>query len=314
MKDEKAPRRARGPVQGVIVIVVLTVLGAAAGFALGSRSADRFTAEASVLVAPLTGNPYSPNGNGDDLVNLETEAQLVSSDTVAAKVVTELGGLTTREALDGLSVTVPANTQILVVDQTAGSRADARARAQSFAKSYLAFRTERANQVVSAQAGRIQKQINRQTRDLDALVRKQSAELVVVRRAVLQEQVNGATTQIAQLRTALADLQTGEVDPGQVITPAHVTSRSPRTTMALFLVGGALVGFALGILVLALLTRARTLREVAHAEEAPARPAPEVGYDDRAGATTASRSASPRVAPDVHDEESVAPVGRRLDG
>ncbi len=38
-------------------------------------------------------------------------------------------------------------------------------------------------------------------------------------RNLLREQINGVTQQIGQLQAQLADLQTGSVDPGQVITP-----------------------------------------------------------------------------------------------
>ena len=61
-------------------------MGAALGVAAGLRRAEEHSATSSILVSPLEGNPFSPSGRGDDLVNLETEAQLVGSDPVAREV------------------------------------------------------------------------------------------------------------------------------------------------------------------------------------------------------------------------------------
>jgi capsular polysaccharide biosynthesis protein len=241
----------------IAVLVVLTVIGALIGFFVGSRTAGKYTAEATVLVTPLAGNPYSPDGAGDDLVNLETEAQLVSSDAVAQVVATDVGASSANDLLDGLNVTVPPNTQILKIDYSSSEQSVARATARSFARAYLDFRKSRADQVVSTKSTRIQDEIDTQTSQLDDLVKKQGAEKQEVRRSVLQKQINGATTQIGQLRTALTDVQTAAADPGQVITPAHVVSRSPASTRILFTAAGALAGLLIGLLILAFRSRTR---------------------------------------------------------
>src|SRR3954469_16198519 len=74
------------------LIVVLTLLGAGLGLAAGLLRSQSHTARASVLVSPLVGNPYYPGGQGEELINLETEAQLVASNEVARDVADNLGG------------------------------------------------------------------------------------------------------------------------------------------------------------------------------------------------------------------------------
>lgn len=250
----------------VVLILLLGALGLVAGFAVGTKLASQYTAQATILVSPLSGNPFNPDGQGDNLVNLQTEAQLLDSDTVAASVLSTVGGTTTGQMLKGLSVDVPSNTQILSLTYTASSASVARARAQGFADAYLDFRTQRAQTVSSSRTGRIQGEINAQSRALDRLVQRLNLDRLVqrlnsagpsVRRAVLQQQIDGATTQIGQLRTALAVLQTGGVDPGQVVTPAHGTSRSPAATRLLFSAGGLIVGVLLALLIVVLLGRRR---------------------------------------------------------
>jgi len=259
-----ARHRPRGKQTGLLLLLVLlTLLGGLVGFATGAWRAGQFTAESTVLVAPLDGNPYSPGGKGDDLVNLETEAQLVSSDAVARAVLEDVGGTSTTDLLNGLHVTVPTNTQILVISYTAPNGATARSGARGFAQAFLNFRSKRADRVATAQAERIQNEIDTQTSELNDLVKKQSAEKLDVRKAVLQKQISGATSQIGQLRTALTTVQTGEVDPGQVLTPAHVVTRDPRDNKIIFATAGALFGLALAALVIFSVARVRRLTTLA---------------------------------------------------
>jgi capsular polysaccharide biosynthesis protein len=258
--SQTSPRRAAliaALRHSAVLILVLTAMGAVLGTAAGLQRADRRTAEASILVSPLEGNPFSPTGSGDDLVNLETEAQLVGSETVARDVATRLGESdTTSEILSGLQVAVPANTQILTITYTAGSDAVAVRRAQGFADAYLDFRKARSEQIVRARTERIQSQINDQNEQLASLLAKSTIEKNPARKDLLQEQIRGVTAQISQLRAQLAELQTGTVDPGQVITPASAKGgQSVTGTIAYGLLGAAL-GLAVALLIVVVRARA----------------------------------------------------------
>ena len=54
------------------------------------------------------------------------------------------------------------------------------------------------------------------------------------------------TSQIGQLQAQLAELQTGSVDPGQVITPAADVGRSSLRALFTYALLGAMLGLALG--------------------------------------------------------------------
>lgn len=244
--------------RGVLLIVILALIGGVLGYLVGRRTANRFTAQATVLVTPLQGNPYSPDGTGDQLVNLETEAQVVGSDAVARQVSRKVDGTGNTGILSDLSVTVPSNTQILTIAYTTGSRESARRHAQAFADEYLSFRKTRAERSQSSQVDRIQSQIDTENTALDTLTRRIRAASDPVRKAVLRAQLQGITAQLAQFRNALSLLQSGSDDPGQVITPAHVVSKRPLTVVVLAAVAGALVGLLLGILLVVLRARSRT--------------------------------------------------------
>ncbi len=239
-----------------LVILAGLLLGAAVGLALGVRTAGTYTARATVLVSPLDGNPYSPNGNGEDLVNLETEAQLAASLAVADLVAKDVGAPSAGRLLDDLKVEVPSNTQIVEITYRAGQASVAERRAESFATAYLAVRVNRADSLVAGRAATIQRQVDTQTRQLATLVRRKNAATAQVQRLSLQEQIDGVTKQIAKLRTALIGVRTLNADPGQVISPARVVSRDPQLTRWLFAGAGSLAGLAAAALVIVTRTRA----------------------------------------------------------
>lgn len=248
------------------LIVVLVLTGTALGIAAGLRRAEDHVAQASILVSPLDGNPYYPNGRGDDLINLETEAKLVSSDPVARAVAERIGDpASPDELLHGLAVSVPTNTQILNISYTAGSDEIAVRRAQGFAETYLDYRKARSEDVAKAKTERIQGQIASQGKTLANLVSKQNAEKDPDKKALIDEQISGVTNQIGQLQAQLAELQTGAVDPGQVITPASVVGRSSLRALVMYAALGAIAGLvlALGLVII----RARSENRIHHADD-----------------------------------------------
>ncbi|WP_027860028.1 hypothetical protein [Marmoricola sp. URHB0036] len=267
--QQTSPRRAALVAalrRSAVLILVLAATGTALGVAAGLRRAEDHTAQASILVSPLDGNPFYPSGRGDDLINLETEAQLMQSDSVANAVAERIGDPgSASDLLSGLDVSVPANTQILTINYTGGSDAVAVRRAQGFAEAYLDFRKARSEAVTRAKTERIQNQINSQDKALSALVAKANAETVPAQKSLLQEQVSGVTSQIGQLQAALAELQTGSVDPGQVITPAAIVGRSSLKALLAYALLGMFAGLllALGIVII----RARSENRIHHADD-----------------------------------------------
>lgn len=248
--------RAR-PVRAAAVLLAVSVVCLGAGAALGSvaaaRLASTWTAQASVLVTPLEGNPFNPTGNGDDLNNLQSEAQLAQSDAVAT--------LVSSPALDAdgsLTVEVPPNTQILDFSYQAPGEAAARDGVQALASAYLKFRSSRADQAVVAQARAIQDEIDAQTKRINELARQKNGIRSAEQRAVVQQQMDGMASQIVQLSTTLSAVTTVDRDPGQIVTKGHVVGRSPQANRLLYGAAGALVVWAAGVTALVLLGRRRS--------------------------------------------------------
>lgn len=221
------------------LLLALVVTGAGLGVAVGLMQARTVTAEARILISPLDGNAFSPES--DDLINLETEAQLVRSDTVA-RAVAASADVPEDGLLSNLSVSVLPNTQVLSLTYSAGSRAGAEQLAQTFADEFLDYRSQRAERVVDSRSDRIQTQIDTQNDNLTDLVSELDDTDDGSRARVLREQISGINSQIGQLRTQLDEVRTGADDPGEVTTPAFVSSPSPIVLIGAAGVAGGILG------------------------------------------------------------------------
>lgn len=229
-------------------------MGGIVGGVVGQSQDTQRTATMSLLINPLEGNPFSPVGRGDQLINMRTEAELVKSTTVAEIVNDQLDADLEVSALFGpLRVTTPENTQILDIEYSDSDASVAVERAQAVGEAFLEYRQRRAQAGADSQRVRVEEQIQ------DRLAERQEAidELAdsgetPADDSLLGEQVRSLTAQIDLLRARLIDLQSVPPNPGEVITPASVPPQS-RYGMGLILgaaglIAGAGTGTALALM------------------------------------------------------------------
>lgn len=240
------------------IIVATSLLGLLLGLAAGSQIKQQSSATAKILLTPLEGNPFYPSARGEQLVNLETEAQALRSTAVATLAKARLGSdLTEPELLAQVDVSVPANTQILEVTFTAGRDQIAIDGAQAFAESYLEHRSTNAQTL-----------IDEQTSDLDEQIAASNAQLLdranelsalnpdSPRALVLSEEIRTISSQVSSLNASRTDLSTRSTDPGQLVTPAALQASGPITPGLLLPLVGLLLGAGLGLLIAVLRSRA----------------------------------------------------------
>lgn len=252
----------------LVILIVLSLLGAAAGWTMGTRKSRSSTASASILLNPLDGNPFSPEGRGDSLINLKTEAELVRSDAVASQVITQLPNhdLTPGQMLSGLKVTAPENTQILIIDYTAPSGQVAIARTQAFADAFLASRRARAAQFVSDRTAKVAGQVKSRTEDMNRLEQRlKTSRANSASATLLNEQIKSLSSQIDLLTIRSISLDSGSLNPGQIITPAATPHASIIDARVLLALAGFVAGLALALAAVAL--RVRSGSRVNHIED-----------------------------------------------
>ncbi|TDU87115.1 subunit length determinant protein [Kribbella voronezhensis] len=231
------------------IVALLLVIGTGLGYLASMQQPATYTATATVLVQPADGNPYAPGARGQNLANLGTEAQLVSSDAVAQLAKTSLRSNASVAALvEQLSVTNPPNSQVLEVAYSDITPVAARNGANAFANAYLVARERRAAQSVQAQINNLTKA---RTANQSALQRavatlgKTAAGSPA--RALAQQRVETTTAEASKLESQISDLRLFQGDPGQVLSPA-TTPTSPAGLPGWILpAAGAALGLLLGL-------------------------------------------------------------------
>src|SRR5215469_17118605 len=146
-----------------VVVVGFAVAGLLAAAAYTVVAPKTYTATASVFVKTTgadVGNGITGNRTSGALVNLDTEAQLVTSGTVATLAGRSMhSSLTAYDLAKQVKVTVPPNSQVLTIACDAPTGPGAATCANAFAAAYLQNRSASATAVLNAQiktlAGRV---------------------------------------------------------------------------------------------------------------------------------------------------------------
>ncbi|ONI69876.1 hypothetical protein BWI15_25520 [Kribbella sp. ALI-6-A] len=247
------------------VIVALLAVGTTLGFLGARQQPAAYTATATVLVEPANGNPYAPGARGQNLANLGTEAQLVSSDAVAQLAKSTLRSKASVAALvEQLAVTNPPNSQVLEVAYTDLNPAAARDGANAFANAYLVARERRAAESVQAQINNLTKARNANQSALQRnLAARDKTTAGTPARVLADQRVATTTAEATKLENQISDLRLFQGDPGQVLSPATLPTGTAGLPGWIMPVAGAGIGLLLG-LVLAIMRALndRTLRTV----------------------------------------------------
>jgi uncharacterized protein involved in exopolysaccharide biosynthesis/Mrp family chromosome partitioning ATPase len=231
-------------------VLALALLGLVAGLLMMLRDGQSYVATSQVLVNPIVGNAYSPDG-ADDLEAMDSEAQVVFSDDVVDDTAAELG-LDAESSLltSAVSADVVPNTQVVQIT-VAGEDADSvEAVADSMALHYLDVREELAADVVQGRVERLQAQIAETERRLRATSRR-AATAATTGQQTLQRLADGYQTDLFNQRAALTELVNTDTEPGRVLSPAGEPGTESLIALAVLpaggLVGGALLGAVVAI-------------------------------------------------------------------
>jgi capsular polysaccharide biosynthesis protein len=239
--------------RGALPVVLGIVVGVVLAAALVTVLHKAYTATASVAVSDtgLDTAAAATNGRTTGTINLDTEAQLVTSTQViqlAQQGDTALAKKTVKKIRTNTAVSVPANTTVLAIaytDRTSTAAADG---ANALAHAYLDNRlTTAQNQLIAS--------IKRVTTSRDALTSKlqtlygdlHNLPSGSTTKAVVQSQISQTTSQITLFDQQLVALDGIVVQAGRVITAAVPPSRPSSPNKTLFLGSGFALGLLLGL-------------------------------------------------------------------
>ena len=236
------------------LLVLTGLVFGAAGYFVGKKQPDAYTAVARVLLRPTVGNALSPTSatSGPQVtVAMTTEAAVVTAPSVAASVAKQLS-TDLPTVTSSVVSSVPSNTQIVEIDYTAVSPDIAQKGAQGLADSFLAYRKALSTAVVQSQLANLtetQKQVT------DALKVAGDAAAVASAKPDANAQVQLYAGRLATVQNSIATTTATDINPGSVVTPAVLPVDNSNIIKGFIAPAAFVIGLFLAMLVALWLVR-----------------------------------------------------------
>ena len=240
------------------IVLLLAVLGLVAGAGFLHTQSKVFTSTVSVLVRGNGDNGAVAGGRTSTPVNLDTEAQLVQSEALAAQVAKALGvSDAPTDLVSRVAVTVPPNTSVLTISYDGATAEQAQRGAQAYATAYLAARLKLTQDDAASSLKALQTQVTGlETTLRDVTGRIASLPANSPDRTLALAQQNVLVNQITALQGQISPLVQHDLNIGRIISDASKSDQPSSPVPLLYLVGGLVVGALLGVALAALLDRA----------------------------------------------------------
>jgi polysaccharide biosynthesis transport protein len=234
----------------IVVFAVVGILGSA-GYYAKAHKVYVATASVYVTATSATANQVA-DGRTSGAVNLDTEAQVVQSATVAQAAAKLMHSPAPLQKLIGrVSVTVPANSQVLLISCEAGSADGSATCAQSFAQAYLTYTATSTTSAANSQISSLQSKISA----LEAASAKLSVEVGSLpsnssQRATAQQQLTSDQSQLDSLNSQVAELTAELANPsgGSIISSATPPSSPSSPRKLLVFPSGLVAGLLIGLI------------------------------------------------------------------
>jgi len=238
----------------IVALAAFGGLAAATAYTAGVPAT--YTSSATVNVHALSTDSSQPvGGRATGAVDLQTEVQVIQSATVAslAKQISR-SPRSVPALVSRISVTVPANSQVLQISCAEHTAEAATRCAHAFAAAYLQNRSATANGLIQTQLSALQRESAALQQTITALTLKiKSLSRGSSERITLTTELGADNTQLNLLSSQIAGLvgQSANTSGGRIITDAAPPQRPAGPGPWLYLPCGLAAGLVIG-LVLAL--------------------------------------------------------------
>jgi uncharacterized protein involved in exopolysaccharide biosynthesis/Mrp family chromosome partitioning ATPase len=236
------------------IVLVGTIVGLLGAFGYVIAAPKTYTATTQVYVSPtgadLSNQLASSRTQGS--VNLDTEAQIIQSGTVAALAgKTMHSSLSTYKLSKEVSVSVPANSQVLDIACSASTAQGAATCANAFAAAYLQNRSSSAASTIAAQIKPLQAKVG-QLQKADSGLNGTIASLPSnsSQRLAAQAQLSSNVSQLHNLNGQLGTLYSdaSKTNGGHVTTVASAPGSPSSPKKTLILPAGLVAGLVIGLI------------------------------------------------------------------
>jgi capsular polysaccharide biosynthesis protein len=212
----------------------------------------QYTSTASVYVSANGANASSGGRTGGS-VDMDSEAQLVQSITVAtiAAHLLHTSTVTPTGLLTHITVTVPANSQVLQIACSKPNADDAAACAQAFANAFLQNQSTTTSDQLKAQLSTLQAQetpLQQQVAALEAKIAGLPSNSP--QRATAQAQLSSVQGQLSAITHQMGVISTDQADTsaGSIITNAVPATKPTSPKPLLILPSGLAAGLLIGLI------------------------------------------------------------------
>ena len=236
------------------VVVVAAIIGVVGAFAYTLVAPKTYTAQAAVYVSVTAADQGASvaNSRTGGQVNLDTEAQLVTSGTVSAMAQKTLHSPLSAYTLGkSVNVTVPPNSQVLDISCRASSGAGAAACANAFANAYLQNRTSSAATAIAARVKALQAKQASLEGTVSALnTQVKGLAKTSSKRPALEAKITADRSQLTSLNPQITALLAAgtNVNGGKVITAATAPQKPSSPKKSLILPSGLAAGLVIGLI------------------------------------------------------------------
>ena len=235
------------------IVVLAGFLGLAAAAAYTVLTPATYTSSATVYVRAMSTDASQASSKNTSGVDLDTEAQFVQSASVATLAKQKTNSSQSVTSLLGrVSVTVPANSQVLQISCT-GRKATAAAQcAHAFAAAYLQNRSATANDLIQAQLSAMQQRENTLQQKITTVTLKiKPLARGSSERITLNTELSSLDNQMNLLSGHAASLvaQSANLTGGRIITDAVVPRRPSNPRPSLYLPSGLAAGLLIGLVI-----------------------------------------------------------------
>lgn len=230
------------------LLAVGVAVGLVGGGYLALSGSATYSATGVVLVRSATADPFATGASADKGINIGSERQTATSDTVgelaADALAKDADPVDAGDLLAGLQVTNPPNTLTLRFSYTGDTPEQARSRAEALADAYLEHRRQRTEDSI----GNMEKGYRAQLKPLEE------------KRDLLEDQVGASEADdvssaranlivsISELSRKISELRALDTTPGY-LNQKPVAPKEPTGAGLPMLLGlGGVVGLALGLL------------------------------------------------------------------
>lgn len=247
------------------VLLLCVALGVMAATVVTKHLPNTYKATTEVQVMPTGASDQTKvsGGRTSQDINLDTEAQILTSSTVVAKAKQLLRSPLDPAALAGnVSVTVPPNTSVLDITYSDKTPLAAKTGSHNFAAAYLSERAATATAVVLRQTKTLQAQAD----NLNKLLKTATSKGVTLPtnspdRAYALSQQNVLQGQLTDVSNQIATLAAVKVTPGRILNDAPLPTKPTSPNKSLNRIGGAMLGLLIGLFLSWLMERRRTRRQ-----------------------------------------------------